>query len=92
MLLEIYILQSIKSRRPRALRLAYKAMRSNKTKVDAVFGVSDWRVLIQCVHFFNLFSVFPLIVVIVIPFTIPMAVPWQKVGKKATTGQPGPST
>lgn len=45
-----------------------------------------------CVHFFNLFSVFPLIVVIVIPFTIPMAVPWQKVGKKATTGQPGPST
>ena len=58
-----------------ALWLVYEAMHNNKAKVDTVFGVSDWRVLVQCVHFSSLFSVFPLIVVIVIPFTIPMAVP-----------------
>ena len=57
MLLQIYILQSIKSRRHMGLWLAYDAMHSSISKMDTVFGVNDWRVLIQCVHLSGLFCV-----------------------------------
>ena len=92
MLLQIYILQSIKSRRHIASQLAYEAVCSNKANVDKKFGVSDWRILVQCVHFSSFISVFLLMLVIAIPSTIPMAGPRQEVGRKANTGQPGHST
>ena len=92
MQLQIYILQSIKNRRQAAFQLAYRTMRSNKTNVDSIFGVSDWRILIQCVYFSNYFPLFPLMLIAVILFTIPIAGPWREVERKANTGQPGAST
>ena len=92
MLLQIYILQSIKNRRQAAFQLAYRTMRSNKANVESTFGCSDWRILIQYVYSPNYFSVFPLMLIIVIPFTIPIDGPWREVERKANTGPPGPST
>ena len=87
MQLQIYILQSIKNRRQAAFQLAYRTMRFNKTNVDSIFGVSDWRILIQCVYFSNYFPLFPLMLIAVILFTIPIAGPWREVRSEEHTSE-----
>ena len=67
-------------------------MRSNKANVDSIFDCSDWWILIQYVYSPNYFSVFLLMLIIVIPFTIPIDGPWQEAERKVNTGLPGPST